>query len=112
MFMMVSSRWREPLIMVVLCICCPPPMVCLKVILKSPVIGFSLSPVFCANEIPVMAVTANKIIENKNNLDFMMKLRGAYELFGGCMQLNKNPRLTQDSDFECGRDVSGSPLFV
>src|SRR5437667_10306477 len=68
-FMLVSLRSRKPLIMVVLCISWPP-MFCLKVILKSPEIGFS-SRVRCANEIAVMAEMAKRIAVNRDNLSFI-----------------------------------------
>src|ERR1700686_268390 len=70
---LVSLRSRAPLIIVVLWLDCPA-IVFLMVILKSPVIGFSVSGLRCANEMAVIAERPKTIVTNRSNLLFMIRL--------------------------------------
>src|SRR6266516_6653095 len=72
MAMLVSVRSRRPLIMVVFCSGCPA-VVVFMVILKSPLIGCSVSGFLCANEMAVATVAAKMITMDKINLLFMNK---------------------------------------
>src|SRR5260370_38130759 len=64
--MLISLRSRKPLIMVVLCMSCPAIFV-LIVILKSPLIGWSVSGLCWANEIALTAETAQLITPPNNH---------------------------------------------
>jgi len=69
------------LIIVVVCVDCPA-IVFLIVILKSPLIGFSVSGLRCANEITVTAATAKTMAVNRNNLLFMIELPFVFKTLG------------------------------
>ena len=68
--MTVSLRSRAPLIIVVLRISWPLRL-CLMVILKSPLMGLSVSRVRCASEMAVKDVRVSKTNMNKGILSFI-----------------------------------------